>query len=160
MDESRFNVFSNHKSLWNLFITKKGIKNETTKWLEFIKDYNYNLSHHLGKANVVVDALSRKHSYIGSSLVCEITLKSMKLGLLKIGRVITCDKRIDVNIRTDEVMRFHDKIHVLYVTGLRKLILQNRFSIGLNVWLGATRMCQNLRKMTVWYGLEEEIIGI
>ena len=30
------------------------------RWLEFIKDYDLEILYHLGKANVVVDALSRK----------------------------------------------------------------------------------------------------
>ena len=30
------------------------------RWLELIKDYNLEVHYHLGKANVVVDALSRK----------------------------------------------------------------------------------------------------
>ncbi|RDY05277.1 hypothetical protein CR513_10917, partial [Mucuna pruriens] len=63
VDESRFKVFSNPKSLRHLFITKKGVDNEITKWLEFIKDYNFNLSDHLGKVNVVVDTLSSTLCY-------------------------------------------------------------------------------------------------
>lgn len=30
------------------------------RWLEILKDYDFGLSYHLGKANVVVDTLSRK----------------------------------------------------------------------------------------------------
>jgi hypothetical protein len=30
------------------------------RWLEMIKDYECEINYHLGKANVVVDALSRK----------------------------------------------------------------------------------------------------
>ena len=30
------------------------------RWIEFLKDYDFTLRYHLGKANVVVDALSRK----------------------------------------------------------------------------------------------------
>ena len=30
------------------------------RWLELIKDYNLEVHYHLGKANVVADALSRK----------------------------------------------------------------------------------------------------
>ena len=30
------------------------------RWMEFLEDYDFNLHYHLGKANVVADALSRK----------------------------------------------------------------------------------------------------
>jgi hypothetical protein len=30
------------------------------RWLELLKDYDYEINYHPGKANVVVDALSRK----------------------------------------------------------------------------------------------------
>ena len=30
------------------------------RWIEFLKDYDFQLMYHLGKANVVADALSRK----------------------------------------------------------------------------------------------------
>ena len=32
------------------------------RWLELLKDYDCGISYHLGKANVVADALSRKSS--------------------------------------------------------------------------------------------------
>ena len=38
------------------------------KWVEYMRDYDFELSYHPGKANVVVDALSRK-SYVASLLV-------------------------------------------------------------------------------------------
>ncbi|MCI74570.1 hypothetical protein A2U01_0095834, partial [Trifolium medium] len=65
------------------------------RWLEFLKDYDFGLSYHPGRANVVVDALSRKNLYMSSlmvkelelieefrdlSLVCEVTSASVKLG--------------------------------------------------------------------------------
>jgi hypothetical protein len=33
------------------------------QWLEFIKDYDLGINYHSGKANVVVNALSRKKHY-------------------------------------------------------------------------------------------------
>ena len=33
------------------------------RWLELIKDYDLEIHYHLGKANVVADALSRKSYY-------------------------------------------------------------------------------------------------
>jgi hypothetical protein len=41
------------------------------RWLELIKDYDMSLQYHLGKANVVADALSRK-SYVNGLTVGEM----------------------------------------------------------------------------------------
>ena len=69
------------------------------RWMEFLKDYDFELSYHPGKANVVVDALSRMTLHCSAlmvkqmqlieefrdlSLVCERTESSVKLGMLKI----------------------------------------------------------------------------
>jgi len=67
--------------------------------LEFFKDYDFQLSYHPGKANVVADALSRKSLHMSAlmvkelelieqfwdlSLVCELAPGSVKLGMLKL----------------------------------------------------------------------------
>ncbi|MCI59574.1 hypothetical protein A2U01_0116194, partial [Trifolium medium] len=36
------------------------------RWLEFLKDYDFELSYHPVKANVVADALSRKSLHMSS----------------------------------------------------------------------------------------------
>jgi len=54
---SRF--FSDHKSLKYLFDHKE-FNMRQRRWMEFLKDFNFELLYHLGKANVVADALSRK----------------------------------------------------------------------------------------------------
>jgi hypothetical protein len=95
---SRFEVFSDHKSLKYLF-DQKELNMRQRRWLEFLKDYDFGLSYHPGKANVVADALSRKTLHMSSlmvkelelieefrdlSLVCEVTSTSVKLGMLKL----------------------------------------------------------------------------
>ena len=40
------------------------------KWVEYMKDYDFELAYHPGKANMVVDALSKK-SYIASLLASQ-----------------------------------------------------------------------------------------
>jgi len=53
---SKFDVFSDHKSLKYLFDHKE-FNMRQRRWLEFLKDYVVQLSFHLGKANMKVDAL-------------------------------------------------------------------------------------------------------
>ena len=38
------------------------------RWMEFLKDYDFTLHYHPGKANVVADALSRKSQGVLSSI--------------------------------------------------------------------------------------------
>jgi len=95
---SKFEVFSDHKILKYLFSQKK-LNMHQRRWLKFLKDYDFELSYHLNKANVVADALSRKSLHISAlmvremdlleqfrdlSLACEVTLNSVRLGTLRI----------------------------------------------------------------------------
>ena len=52
-------IFIDHKSLQYLF-TQKELNMRHKRWVELIKDYECTIECHPGKANVVVDALSRK----------------------------------------------------------------------------------------------------
>jgi len=52
-----FNVFSDYKSLKYLF-DQKDLNMKQMRWIEFLKDYDFQLIYHPGKANVVADALS------------------------------------------------------------------------------------------------------
>jgi len=52
-------IYIDHKSLKYIF-TQHELNMRQPRWLELIKDYNLKVHYHLGKANVVADALSRK----------------------------------------------------------------------------------------------------
>ena len=54
-----FKVYLNHKSLKYIF-TQRDLNMRQRRWMEFLEDYDFTLHYHLGKANVVADALSRK----------------------------------------------------------------------------------------------------
>ncbi|WMV19957.1 hypothetical protein MTR67_013342, partial [Solanum verrucosum] len=54
-------VFTDHKSLQYVF-TQKELNLRQRRWLELLKDYDMNILYHLGKAIVVVDALSSWHA--------------------------------------------------------------------------------------------------
>lgn len=67
----RFEVFSDHKSLEYLF-DQMELNIRHRRWLEILKDYDFGLNYHLGKANVMADALSRKSLHVETLMVREL----------------------------------------------------------------------------------------
>ena len=54
-----FDVYLDHKSLKYIF-TQRDLNMRQRRWMEFLEDYDFTMHYHLGKVNVVADALSRK----------------------------------------------------------------------------------------------------
>ncbi|GKA40675.1 putative reverse transcriptase domain-containing protein [Tanacetum coccineum] len=52
-------VFTDHKSLQHI-LDQKELNMRQRRWLELLSDYDCEIRYHMGKANVVADALSRK----------------------------------------------------------------------------------------------------
>ena len=64
-------MYSDHKSLKHIF-TQRDLNMRQCRWMEFLKDYDFTLHYHLGKENVVADALSRKsRGALASITSCE-----------------------------------------------------------------------------------------
>jgi ribonuclease HI len=67
-------VYTDHKSLKYIF-NQKDLNLRQRHWLELIKDYDLGIHYHLGKANLVADALSWKehvHAAIVAQLLDEL----------------------------------------------------------------------------------------
>ncbi|WVZ90569.1 hypothetical protein U9M48_036860 [Paspalum notatum var. saurae] len=81
--ENKCDIYTDHKSLKYIF-TQSELNMRQRRWLELIKDYELEIHYHLGKANVVADALSRK-SYcnllIGEELSAELCAEMEQLRL-------------------------------------------------------------------------------
>ena len=76
----------NHKSQRHI-IDQPNLSMRQRKWLDLVKDYDCEILYHLGKANVVTDALSRKS--VGSSVgvsCMKISVDSPLLGLIREAR--------------------------------------------------------------------------
>ena len=95
---SQFEVFNDHKSVRYMF-DQKELKMRQRKWLELLKDNDFELGYHPGKANAVEEAMSRESFPVSAlmvkevelikqfrdiSLVCAVTLDSVKLGMMKL----------------------------------------------------------------------------
>jgi len=79
---AQFHIFSDHKSLKYLF-DQKELNMRQRRWIEFLKDYDFDLLYRSGKANVVADALSRKTVHTAHLMIKEMELldkfRDMKL---------------------------------------------------------------------------------
>ena len=60
-------MFSDHKSLKYIF-TQRDLNMRQYRWMEYLEDYDFTLHYHLGKANVVANALSRKSRGVLASI--------------------------------------------------------------------------------------------
>ena len=69
------------------------------RWIELIKDYDYTIDYHSGKANVVADALSRK----SSSSIAHLRVTYMPL-LIELGS-------LGVELEVENCRPLIDKVH-------------------------------------------------
>ncbi|GKC87992.1 putative reverse transcriptase domain-containing protein [Tanacetum coccineum] len=59
LDATKSVIYTDHKSLQHIFIQKE-LNMRQHHWIELFSDYDCEIRYHPGKANVVVDALSRE----------------------------------------------------------------------------------------------------
>ena len=91
---AQFQVFNDHKSLKYLF-DQKELNMRQRCWMEFLKDFDFELLYHPRKANVVADALSRKTIHASYMMAKELDLveqfRDMQLQVTLGEDVIRCN---------------------------------------------------------------------
>ena len=65
-----FKEFLDHKSLKYIF-TQRDLNMRQRRWMEYLEDYDFTLHYHLGRANVVADALCRKSQGVLASIASQ-----------------------------------------------------------------------------------------
>ena len=88
---ARREIYTNHKSLKYIF-TQKELNLRQWCWLELLKDYTFDIKHHLGKANVVADALSRKPEGMITSLLTNDAYLLRELEKLQIKIILPSER--------------------------------------------------------------------
>ncbi|KAG8493058.1 hypothetical protein CXB51_010375 [Gossypium anomalum] len=137
----KYRVYTDHKSLKYL-MSQKDLNLRQRRWLELLKDYELVIDYHPGKANVVVDALSKKLLF---------TLRAMNT-LLKVS-----DDGSDFRISSDDCLMFKNQICVPKNDELIQKIFHEAHNGCLAVHLGSTKMYNDLKKMYWWNGMKRDI---
>jgi hypothetical protein len=93
----RYELYTDHKSLKYIF-TQSNLNLRQIRWLELINDYDLGVNYHPGKANVVVDALSRRShvsQLVVDSMLFELYEEFDKLNLRFVTNIEAMKMEVD-----------------------------------------------------------------
>jgi hypothetical protein len=178
-------IYTDHKSLKYIF-TQPDLNMRHRRWLELIKDYKLEVHYHPGKANVVVDALSRKAHYNYLSAVRLTREESStwvlpNLSLFNITLTPILRDEIIATHKYDEGMGhmkrrmregdpkvacfcedaegtlwFNERLVVPWRKALKKMILDEAHTSRYSIHPGSTKMYHDLRQQFWWMRMKRE----
>ncbi|GKB50148.1 putative reverse transcriptase domain-containing protein [Tanacetum coccineum] len=138
---------------------QKELNMRQRRWIELFSDYECEIRYHLGKANVVADALSRKKWVKPKhvrAMAITIQSKVKRMILAAQGKAFNqenvfaerlhgLDQQMDR--KGDESLYFMDRIWVPLVGGVRTVIMDEAYKSRYSVHPGADKMYYDLQDM-------------
>nr|GEU73204.1 putative reverse transcriptase domain-containing protein [Tanacetum cinerariifolium] len=177
---TKFTVYTNHKSLQHI-LDQKDLNMRQHHWLELLSNYDCEIRHHPGKANVVADALSQKERIkpirvralvmtIGLELPKQIlnaqtearkpeNIKNEDVG----GMLVENSKDLE-NFRTEKLEPRADG--TLCLNGrswfpcygdLRTVIMHESHKSKYSIYLGFDKMYQDMKRLYWWPNMKADI---
>ncbi|GJR81023.1 putative reverse transcriptase domain-containing protein [Tanacetum coccineum] len=151
-------VFTDHKSLQHI-LDQKELNMRQQRWLELLSDYDCEIRYHLGKVNVVADALSQKERI--KPLQVRALVMTIGLNLPKQILSAQSEARKEENFITEYL---HDMINKLEPRAggtlclnnqswiprygdLRALIMHESHKLKYSIHPGSNKMYQDLNKL-------------
>ncbi|KAD1930830.1 hypothetical protein E3N88_42132 [Mikania micrantha] len=135
-----------------------------TKCVELLNDYDCEIRYHLGKANVVADALSRKsqvqiHSVrVHTSLHNDVlTAQQHSLAQDNLKNEMSCGAEILLETKDDGLMYYLNRLWIPNRDGLRMMIMDEAHKSRYSIHPGADKMYQDLRALYWWPGMKKDI---
>jgi hypothetical protein len=178
-------IYTDHKSLKYIF-TQPNLNMRQQRWLELIKDYELEVHYHLGKANVITDALSRK-AHCNCLPAVHLTREESStrvlpnLSLFNITLMPTLRAEIIAAKKDDEGMDhikrrirdgdpkvacfrenaegtlwFKERLVVPRREALMKKILDEAYTSRYSIHPGSTKMYHDLRQQFWWTRMKRE----
>ncbi|KAL6332309.1 hypothetical protein AAG906_004872 [Vitis piasezkii] len=123
-------IFTNHNILKYLF-SQKELNMRQRRWIELLKDYDCIIQYHLGKMNVVADALSRKS-------------------------VVKRGSKPDFVLSDDGILRFWTRLCVPNDGDLMRELLEKAHCSKFAIHPGGTKMYRDLKQNYWWPGMKRD----
>ncbi|KAG8474895.1 hypothetical protein CXB51_031561 [Gossypium anomalum] len=135
-------VYTDHKSLKYL-MSQKYLNLRQRRWLELLKDYELVIDYHLGKANVVADALSRK-------LLFALRAMNTRLKILNDGLILVELRARPMFLQEISEAQKNDQ-------DLQAKRKQCEDDMGSDFRIGSMKIYNDLKKMYWWNGMKRDI---
>nr|GEW78061.1 putative reverse transcriptase domain-containing protein [Tanacetum cinerariifolium] len=173
-------VFTDHKSL-QYILDQKELNMRQRRWLELLSDYDFDIQYHPGKANVVVDALSRKEREpplrvralvmtIGLDLPRHIlnaqtearkpeNIKKEDVGGMLIENSKDPEKVRTKKLepRTDRTLCLNGRSWLPFYGGLRTVIMHESHKSKYSIHSSSEKMYQDIKKLYWWPNMKADI---
>ncbi|GJQ92725.1 putative reverse transcriptase domain-containing protein [Tanacetum coccineum] len=161
-------VFTDHKSLQHI-LNRKELNVGQRRWLELLADYDCEIHYHPGKANVVVDALSRKkrikplrvrslvmtiHPKLPSQIL-QTQTEALKEENIKAKNLRGVDKAFEIPPNGTRCIKNQSWLPL--VGNLRDLIMHESHKSKYSIHPGSDKMYQDLKKLYWWLNMKANI---
>ncbi|GJX30042.1 putative reverse transcriptase domain-containing protein [Tanacetum coccineum] len=162
-------VFTDHKSR-QYILNQKELNMRQRRWIELLSDYDCEIRYHLGKANVVADALSRKerikplcvralvmtvHNNLPKQII-DAQKEAMKRKNVRAEKLRRLIKQI-FEFRPDGTRCFGNRVWFSRFDGLRDLIMHESHKSKYSIHLGSDKMYQDLKLLYWWPNMKADI---
>ncbi|GJT02897.1 putative reverse transcriptase domain-containing protein [Tanacetum coccineum] len=172
--KTKCTVFTDHKSLQHI-LDQKELNMRQRRWLEWLSDYDWEIRYHLGKANVVADALSRKEwnkplrvrdlvMTIGLNLPkknLEAQIEAQKPENFKkevVGGMIKKDiPKEKLEPYTDRTLCLNGRSWLPCYGDLRTVIMHEAHKSKYSIHSGSDKMYHDMKKLYWWPNMKADI---
>ncbi|GJX34473.1 putative reverse transcriptase domain-containing protein [Tanacetum coccineum] len=153
-------VFTDHKSLQHI-LNQKELNMRQRHWLELLSYYDYEIRYHLGKANVVADALSRKEREqpLRTKTRKPENIKNKDVGgmLLENSKDPEKFRMEKLEPRADGTLCFNGRSWLPCNGDLRTVIMHESHKSKYSIHPGSDKMYQDIKKLYWWPNMKANI---